>query len=65
MQGTWDQGATVHSNNANEAGAYRRFALNFIQFYSPNPNVPIFYRIGLKNGLNIKISHISITYGYN
>ena len=24
VQGTWDQGATVNVNNANEAGAYRR-----------------------------------------
>ena len=28
-------------------------------------NTPIFYRIGLKNGSDIKISNISITYGTN
>jgi hypothetical protein len=59
----------VQLNNANEAGCYRRFtgggviAVNFIKFYSPNASVEIFYRIGLKNGSNIKMSSISITYG--
>jgi len=71
VQGTWDQGATVQLNNANEAGCYRRntntgaVAVNFIKLYSPNANVPIFYRIGLKNSSNIKMSSISITYGTN
>jgi len=71
VQGTWDQGATVNVNNANEAGAYRRntdtgaIAVHFIKFYSPNANTTIFYRIGLKNGSNIKISNVAITYGTN
>ena len=69
VQGTWDQGATVNVNNANEAGAYRRntntgaTAIHFIKFYSPNANTQIFYRIGLKNGDNRKISDVVITYG--
>ena len=69
VQGTWDQGATVNVNNANEAGAYRRntntgaTAVHFIKFYSPNANTQIFYRIGLKNGDNRKISDVTITYG--
>jgi len=69
VQGTWDQGATVQLNNANEAGCYRRFtgggvaADYFIKFYGPNANTPVFYRIGLKNGSNIKMSSIAITYG--
>jgi hypothetical protein len=71
VQGTWDQGATVQLNNANEAGAYRRntaggaVAVNFIKFYSPNANTQIFYRIGIQNSSNIKISDVSITYGTN
>ena len=71
VQGTWDQGATVQLNNANEAGCYRRntntgaVAVHFIKFYGPNANTPVFYRIGLKNGSNIKMSSISITYGTN
>jgi len=60
VQGTWDQGATVNVNNANEAGAYRR---NTNTGDSPNANTQIFYRIGLKNGDNIKISDVVITYG--
>jgi len=69
VQGTWDQGATVQLNNANEAGCYRRYtdtgvaAINFIKFYSPNTNVPIFYRIGLKNGSNLQIDAVTISYG--
>ena len=69
VQGTWDQGATVQLNNANEAGAYRRYtnggavATYFIKFYSPNANKTMFYRIGIKNGSNIKISDVTITYG--
>ena len=69
VQGTWDQGATVQLNNANEAGAYRRntnsgaVAIHFIKFYSPNANTKVFYRIGIKNGSNIKISDITISYG--
>ena len=71
VQGTWDQGATVQLNNANEAGCYRRTtnsgntAIHFIKFYSPNASVPVFYRIGLRNNSNIKMSSISITYGTN
>jgi hypothetical protein len=71
VQGTWDQGATVQLNNANEAGAYRRntntgaVAVNFIKFYSPNANTTVFYRIGLKNGTTDKISNVSISYGTN
>ena len=71
VQGTWDQGATVQLNNANEAGCYRRntnsgdAAVNFIKFYSPNNNVPIFYRIGLKNTSNIQFNSVTITYGTN
>ncbi|GAG40171.1 unnamed protein product, partial [marine sediment metagenome] len=42
VQGTWDQGATVQLNNANEAGCYRRrtssgqTAVHHIKLYSPN-----------------------------
>ena len=52
VQGTWDQGATVQLNNADEAGAYRRntnsgsVAVNFVKYYSPNTNITSFYRIG-------------------
>ena len=69
VQGTWDQGAAVNVNNADEAGAYRRKtnlgvdAVHFIKFYSPNANKQVFYRIGLKNGDNRKIANVSITYG--
>jgi hypothetical protein len=69
VHGTWDAGATVLVNNTHEVGAYRRFtdsgakADYFIKFYSPNPNTKIFYRIGLKNGGNIKISNVVISYG--
>jgi len=71
VQGTWDQGATVQLNNADEAGAYRRntnsgaVAVNYIKFYSPNANTTIFYRIGIKNSSNIKISNVTISYGTN
>ena len=71
VQGTWDQGATVQLNNADEAGAYRRTtntgatAINFIKFYSPNANKTMFYRIGLANSSNIKISNVTISYGTN
>jgi len=71
VQGTWDQGATVQLNNADEAGAYRRTtntgttAINFIKFYSPNSNANVFYRIGVKNGSNIKITNVTISYGTN
>ena len=69
VQGTWDQGATVQLNNANEAGAYRRntntgaTAVNNIKYYSPNSGVTSFYRIGLKNGTNKKIGQVTITFG--
>ena len=65
----WDQGLTVQLNNAHEAGCYRRrtntgaVALHSIKLYSPNTNVPVFYRIGLANGSNKKISEVTITYG--
>lgn len=71
VQGTWDQGATVQLNNANEAGAYRRntntgaVAVHFIKFYSPNANTTVFYRIGLKNGASARISDVAIAYGTN
>jgi len=71
VQGTWDQGATVSLNNANEAGAYRRntnsgaVAVNFIKYYSPNANTQVFYRIGIQNSSNIKITNIAISYGTN
>ena len=69
VQGTWDQGATVQLNNADEAGAYRRntnsgaIAINFIKYYSPNANIEVFYRIGIKNGSNIKITNVVLSYG--
>lgn len=69
VQGTWDQGATVQLNNADEAGAYRRntnsgaVAIHFIKYYSPNANAQVFYRIGIKNGSNIKISDVELSYG--
>ncbi len=69
VQGTWDQGATVQLNNADEAGAYRRntnsgaVAIHFIKYYSPNTNTQVFYRIGIKNGSNIKISDVELSYG--
>ena len=69
--GTWDQGATVQLNNANEAGCYRRntntgaVAVHFIKYYSPNANTTVFYRIGLKNGDNCSISNITCAYGTN
>ena len=74
VQGTWDQGATVQLNNANEAGCYRRrtntgqTAVHHIKLYSPNNNVPIFFRIGLKNGNgspDVKITGVTISYGTN
>jgi hypothetical protein len=71
VQGTWDQGATVSLNNANEAGAYRRntnsgaVAVNFIKYYSPNANTQVFYRIGIQNSSNIKITNVAISYGTN
>ena len=71
VQGTWDQGATVQLNNADEAGAYRRrtnsgaIAIYKIKFYSPNANTTIFYRIGIQNSSNIKISNVTISYGLN
>ena len=77
VQGTWDQGATVQLNNANEAGCYRRrtntgqTAVYHIKLYSPNNNVPIFFRIGLKNGSgtssvpDVKITGVTISYGTN
>ena len=71
VQGTWNQGVTVQLNNADEAGAYRRntpsgaVALNYIKFYNPNPNSTIFYRIGIQNSSNIKISDVTISYGTN
>ena len=77
VQGTWDQGATVQLNNANEAGCYRRrtntgqTAAHHIKLYSPNNNVPIFFRIGLKNGNgtlsapDVKIMGVTISYGTN
>jgi len=69
VQGTWDQGATVQLNNADEAGAYRRntnsgaTAIHFIKYYSPNTSTPVFYRIGIKNSSNIKITNIVLSYG--
>ncbi len=69
VHGTWDQGATVILNNSNEAGAYRRYtsggqAANYnIALYSTINDIQIFYRIGLKNGSNIKISNVTISYG--
>ena len=71
VHGTWDQGATVNLNNAHEAGCYRRntntgaTAVYNIKFYSPNSNTQIFYRIGVKNSSNIKISDVTISYGTN
>ena len=71
VHGTWDQGATVQLNNADEAGCYRRntntgaTAVHFIKYYSPNANTTVFYRIGLKNGDNCSISNITCTYGTN
>jgi len=71
VQGTWDQGATVQLNNADEAGCYRRrtntgqIAVHHIKLYSPNNNVPVFFRIGLKNTANIKIIGVNIYYGTN
>lgn len=71
VHGTWDQGATVQLNNANEAGCYRRrtntgqIAIHHIKLYSPNNNVPIFFRIGLQNTSNIKITTVTISYGTN
>ena len=69
VQGTWDQGATVQLNNANEAGAYRRntnsgaVAIYFIKYYSPYANTQVFYRIGIKNSSNIKITNVVLSYG--
>ena len=74
VQRTWDQGATVQLNNANEAGCYRRrtssgqTAVHHIKLYSPNNNVPVFFRIGLKNGggtPDVKITGVTISYGIN
>jgi hypothetical protein len=69
VQGTWDSGLTVQLNNADDAGAYRRFtnsgqqAVHNIKFFSPNANTTVFYRIGLKNGSNVKITNVVISYG--
>ena len=69
VQGTWDQGATVQLNNADEAGAYRRntntgaTAIHFIKFYSPNASTTVFYRIGLANSDNTSITNVAISYG--
>ena len=69
LHGKWDSGAAVNINNGNEAGCYRRTtpaginAVYNIKYYSPNSNKTVFYRIGLKNGDNKKISDIEISYG--
>jgi len=69
VQSTWDSGLTVQLNNANEAGAYRRYtntgavATYFIKFFSPNAGKTMFYRVGIKNGSQIKISNVEIAYG--
>ena len=69
VTGKWDGGLTVQLNNANEAGCYRRYtntgvAANYhIKLYSPNANKSVFYRIGLANSSNKKISEVTITYG--
>lgn len=71
VHGYWDQGAAVNLNNADEAGCYRRYtntgavAVNFIKYYSPNSNTQVFYRIGIKNSSNIKITNVVISYGTN
>ena len=66
---TFDAGLTVQNNNSNEAGGYRRrtnagvVATYNIKFFSPNSNTPIFYRIGLANNSNIKITAVNVDYG--
>ena len=71
VHGTWNQGQSISLNNEHEAGCYRRTtntgapAIYNIKFYSPNSNIQIFYRIGLKNQSNIKISDVTISYGSN
>lgn len=50
-------------NIQNGEGIYNTDNTNYpIQIFSNAPNIPIYYRIGLKNGNNKKIHHITIDY---